>query len=154
LWNGGRLRAQISPRAVRAKSGAELELGTDPLGGPTRSSQDAGTSSAPTPTTACRGMKIRLEGSVRPRASGRAIRDGAFMGERSWAGRFGRCAASAGFSLGRPCDLPGLCLEHVSVVVVCPRVLRSASSREVIGRGAGAAGVQVGRPRDRLGLAS
>jgi transposase len=28
------------------------------------------------------------------------------------------------FCLGRPCDLPGLCFEHVSVVVVCPLVLR------------------------------
>jgi hypothetical protein len=26
--------------------------------------------------------------------------------------------------LGRPCDLPGLCREHVSVVVVRPLVLR------------------------------
>ena len=58
-------------------------------------------------TIAARGMKIRLEGSVRPRAYGRVTRDGGFLGERSWAGRFGRCAASAGFSLGRPCDLPG-----------------------------------------------
>src|SRR3954467_8440667 len=32
-------------------------------------------------------------------------------------------ASSPGFSFGRPCDLPGLCLEHVSVCVVVPLVL-------------------------------
>jgi hypothetical protein len=87
-------------------------------------------------------------GSVRARAYGRVTRDGGFLGERSRAGRFGRCAASAGFSLGRPCDLLGLCLEHVSVVVVCPRVLRFREQWEVIGvgDGAGAGGVQVDRP--------
>src|SRR5215207_11113629 len=40
---------------------------------------------APALTTAVRGMKIRLEGSVRPRAYGRADPgQGAFMGERGW----------------------------------------------------------------------
>ena len=45
------------------------------------------------------------------------------MGERRRVGRFARWASSPGFSFGRPCDLPGLCLEHVSVCVVVPLVL-------------------------------
>ena len=45
------------------------------------------------------------------------------MGERRRVGRFARWASSPGFSFGRPCDLPGLCCEHVSVCVVVPLVL-------------------------------
>jgi transposase len=33
---------------------------------------------------------------------------------------------------GRPCDLPGLCREHVSVVVVCPLVLPVHRREEVV----------------------
>jgi hypothetical protein len=32
---------------------------------------------------------------------------------------------------GRPCDLPGLCREHVSVVVVRPLVLQSIDARRM-----------------------
>src|SRR5919197_4839928 len=36
------------------------------------------------------------------------------------------------FHLGRPCDLPGWCLEHVSVVVVRPLVLPVDRGEEVV----------------------
>jgi len=49
----------FDPRCA-GKTGAEL--GTEPLGGHTRSSEEAGANSAATPTTACRGMKIMLGG--------------------------------------------------------------------------------------------
>jgi hypothetical protein len=45
------------------------------------------------------------------------------LGERWRVGRFARWALSPGFSFGRPCDLPGLCRERVSVCVVVPLVL-------------------------------
>ena len=45
------------------------------------------------------------------------------MGERRRVGRFDRWASSPGFSFGRPCDLPGLSFELVSVCVVVPLVL-------------------------------
>jgi transposase len=45
------------------------------------------------------------------------------LGERRRVGRFDRWASSPGFSFGRPCDLPGLSLELVSVCVVVPLVL-------------------------------
>ena len=48
---------------------------------------------------------------------------GLLLGERRRVGRFARWASSPGFSFGRPCDLPGLCREHVSVCVVVPLVL-------------------------------
>jgi Transposase len=49
---------------------------------------------------------------------------GAFLGERSGAGRLWTMGCEPGLDLfGRPCDLPRLCREHVSVVVVCPLVL-------------------------------
>src|SRR4051794_38308354 len=48
---------------------------------------------------------------------------GLLLGERRRVGRFARWASSPGFSFGRPCDLPGLCCEHVSVCVVVPLVL-------------------------------
>jgi hypothetical protein len=41
------------------------------------------------------------------------------LGRPFWTMRFERALFG-----GRPCDLPGLCLEHVSVCVVRPRVLR------------------------------
>jgi len=45
------------------------------------------------------------------------------LGGRRRVGRFARWASSPCFSFGRPCDLPGLCREHVSVCVVVPLVL-------------------------------
>jgi Transposase len=43
-------------------------------------------------------------------------------------------------SVGRPCDLPGLCREHVSVVVVGPLVLPGRRGEEVVvGRSVGKA---------------
>jgi transposase len=51
------------------------------------------------------------------------------LGERRRVGRFARWASSPGFSFGRPCDLPGLCREHVSVCVVVPLVLPLAVNR-------------------------
>jgi hypothetical protein len=42
-------------------------------------------------------------------------------------------------SFGRPCDSPGLCREHVSVVVVRPLVLLSIDARVVMGRSVGLA---------------
>ena len=45
------------------------------------------------------------------------------MGERRGVGRFDRWASSPCFSFGRPCDLPGLSCELVSVCVVVPLVL-------------------------------
>src|ERR1035437_4048840 len=48
---------------------------------------------------------------------------GASLGERRRVGRFDRWASSPCFSFGRPCDLPGLSCELVSVCVVVPLVL-------------------------------
>ncbi len=48
---------------------------------------------------------------------------GPLWGERSRVGRFARWALSPCFSIGRPCDLPGLSFELVSVCVVFPLVL-------------------------------
>src|SRR4051794_27193625 len=70
-------------------------------------------------------MKLLREGSVRVRAD---PGQGLSVGERRRVGRFARWALSPGFSFGRPCDLPGLCCEHVSVCVVVPLVLRSLST--------------------------
>jgi len=42
------------------------------------------------------------------------------LGERSRVGRFWRSASSPRYSFGRPCDLPGLSCELVSVCVVLP----------------------------------
>jgi transposase len=53
------------------------------------------------------------------------------LGERRRVGRFARWASSPCFSFGRPCDLPGLCCEHVSVCVVVPLVLPLHVSRVV-----------------------
>ena len=55
--NGGRLRPKFDLRCAGKIRGAELELGTNPLGRHTRSSEEAGTSSAATPTTACRPLR-------------------------------------------------------------------------------------------------
>ena len=56
---------------------------------------------------------------------------GLLLGERRRVGRFARWASSPGFSFGRPCDLPGLCCEHVSVCVVVPLVLPLSSAASV-----------------------
>ena len=72
---------------------------------------------------------------------------GLLLGERRRVGRFGRWASSPGFSFGRPCDLPGLCCEHVSVCVVVPLVLPFV---RCVGGGEDGI-VEVDRPRDRLG---
>ena len=70
------------------------------------------------------------------------------MGERRRVGRFARWASSPGFSFGRPCDLPGLCCEHVSVCVVVPLVLPFGVNRVVGGED----GVEkVDRSGDRSG---
>src|SRR5215203_5335326 len=64
--------------------------------------------------------------------SGRSVErsgTGASVGERRRVGRFARWASSPGFSFGRPCDLPGLCCEHVSVCVVVPLVLPCGVTR-------------------------
>jgi hypothetical protein len=53
------------------------------------------------------------------------------LGERRRVGRNARWASSPGFSIGRPCDLPGLCREHVSVCVVVPLVLPLAVNHVV-----------------------
>ncbi len=73
---------------------------------------------------------------------------GALLGERRRVGRFARWASSPCFSFGRPCDLPGLCCEHVSVCVVVPLVLPFA-----VNRGVGGEDVvdEVGRSSDRAG---
>jgi hypothetical protein len=69
-------------------------------------------------------MKIRLEGSVWPRGYGRVIRGGGVLGRTQLGRPFWTVRCERGLFWGRPCDLLGLCLEHVSVVVVRPRVLR------------------------------
>ena len=51
------------------------------------------------------------------------IRHRGFLGERRRVGRFRRWASSPCLSFGRPCDLPGLSFELVSVCVVFPLVL-------------------------------
>src|ERR1700760_1733106 len=48
---------------------------------------------------------------------------GLCLGERRRVGRFDRWASSPCCSFGRPCDLPGLSFELVSVCVVVPLVL-------------------------------
>jgi hypothetical protein len=53
------------------------------------------------------------------------------LGERRRVGRFDRWASSPGFSFGRPCDLPGLSFELVSVCVVVPLVLPHDNRVEV-----------------------
>ena len=57
--NGGRLRPKFASRCEGKHRGPSFELGTEPLGGHTRSSEEAGTSSAATPTTACRPDRAR-----------------------------------------------------------------------------------------------
>ena len=59
---------------------------------------------------------------------------GALLGERRRVGRFGRWASSPGFSFGRPCDLPGLSFELVSVCVVVPLVLPRGDNRVEVTR--------------------
>ena len=71
------------------------------------------------------------------------------LGERRRVGRFDRWASSPCFSFGRPCDLPGLSCELVSVCVVVPLVLPLTVNRLLMEvRGAVA---QMGRSRDRPG---
>src|SRR5262245_24800371 len=62
---------------------------------------------------------LRLDAAVGSGDPGQGLR----LGERRRVGRFARWASSPCFSFGRPCDLPGLCCEHVSVCVVVPLVL-------------------------------
>jgi hypothetical protein len=80
---------------------------------------------------AIRGMKCRLEGLSGLGRSVGLSGTGAFLGERSWVGRFWRWASSPCFSFGRPCDLPGLSFELVSVCVVVPLVLPHRNRVEV-----------------------
>jgi hypothetical protein len=75
---------------------------------------------------ASRGMKIILEGccpvlALRSPDLGQGLSGRTQPGRPFWTMRFERGLVS----LGRPCDLPGLCREHVSVVVVRPLVLPS-----------------------------
>jgi len=72
----------------------------------------------PSPSRFAEGMLVG--GSVWVRPSGRAIRDGAWLGERRRVGR--KCAMGFDFSFGRPCELRGF-REHVSACVVVRLVL-------------------------------
>jgi hypothetical protein len=73
-----------------------------------RSGRFAGASAASRETPAPRGMKIMLGRLLSILTLRSGDRDRGFLGERSRAGRFGRCASSAGFLFGRLCDnLPG-----------------------------------------------
>src|SRR3954452_24197348 len=54
---------------------------------------------------------------------------GLLLGERRRVGRFWTMGFEPVLSLGRPCDLPGLCCEHVSVCVVVPLVLPPCQPR-------------------------
>src|SRR5215216_3431094 len=60
---------------------------------------------APALTTAVRGMKIRLEGSVRPRAYGRAIRDRGLHGRTRLGRPFWTMRCERGLVIGPPLRL-------------------------------------------------
>jgi hypothetical protein len=75
LWEWRTPQAQVGLALCGQSPGAERELGTDPLGGHTRSSEEAGTSSAATQTTACRPVRSR-----RRRRAGRLLRAGSVHG--------------------------------------------------------------------------